>query len=379
MVTIKNMPKSKSKTNKSDAQLKKDAEKTIRRRGLVNIALAAAALIVVFFGAALIYLNTADIKMDENTPAAFRKIVEMNNRFFPKESAGIAAIVNGEEISFKELDERYMLIPAEYQQFILKEDVLLQMIDEKLLLQAAAKQNITASSEEIDEMVAMLLEQNQISEEEFLQAISSKNLSMDNVKEFYSKEIVLTKLMNLALLPNITVSDTDIQDYYYRHPEEFSIPESINVSHILICHNDSQRCESNLTKEQALERSVEVRAMINMTNFAEIAFNYSYEPAAAITMGNLGWVSRESPFDATFMDAAFLLEPGNVSAPVETVFGYHLITVLEKREEGAINLTAVYDQINMSLSQEQEKTLLEGYLSGLRNESVIADFVNKDE
>lgn len=376
MVTIKNIPKSKPKNGKQDAQLKKDALSIIKRRSVINLALALVAIIVVLFGATIIYINSTDAAANENAPGFLKPLIELNNRFFPK-PAEIAAIVNGEEITFSELDERYSLVPQQYRELVSKQDILAQMMDEKILLQQAKKLNLTASQEEVNDMLAGLLEQNQISREEFESAILARNMTMQDVEKFYSNEIVLTKLVNSTLLPMVVVSDTDIKDYYFRHPEEFYIPESVNVSHILICHNESERCVSNLTKEEAFDSAEKVRKMINSTNFAEIALNKSNEPAAVLTNGNLGWVSRESPFDQTFMNATFNLSVGEVSAPVETVFGYHLIKVFEKKNESTIDIETVYDQINQSLSQAQQKDLFEVYISGLRNESVIVNMINK--
>ncbi len=378
---IKELPKKKvsNSNGKKEAELRKEAIGIIKKKYIMNIGLSVLLVLVVAFGVSLIYLNSIEklpAFLEKNTLA--QKLSQLNENLF-KRSEKLAAVVNQEKISMKDLDERYALVPPMYQQFITKEDVLTQMIDERVLLQEAKKMNYTATQEEIDEKIGLLLEQNQIIREEFEAAIESKNLTLGDVEDFYEKEILLGKLLDINVFMKIKISDTDIKDYYFRHPEIFTIPESINVSHILVCHNESQRCVSNLTKEEALEKAEDVKEEIDDENFAEIALEYSDEPAAKMTRGNLGWVSKEDPFDKTFMEAAFGLEEEEVSNPIETIFGYHLIKVFEKRPQEVLNLTTVYDQINQTLNSEKEKEIYNSYIGELRNESEIINYLEIKE
>ncbi len=373
----KNIPK-KDSNGKKDSQLRKEAMHAIKTKQLINLALVLVFIIIFGAGIAIVYLNTTTINIDDSTPGFIKKMVELNDRLMHKKVTP-AAVVNGEEISMQELDDRYNLLPNDYKTLVAKNDVLSQMIDEKILLQQANKLNITVSNEEVDERIQMLLEENQITQEQFEAAIAGKNITIESVREFYAKETILTKLLNYEVISKIKVSERDIENYYDDNPDLFKIPASVNVSHILMCHNDSLRCTSNSTKEESLEKSKKIREMINSTNFAEMALNYSDEPAAKITQGNLGWISMESPFDLTFMNATFALAAGNVSDPVETVFGYHLIKVFEKREEDIINLTAVYEQVNQTIALEKEKDEFGVYLSQIKNESEITNYLKKKE
>jgi parvulin-like peptidyl-prolyl isomerase len=200
---------------------------------------------------------------------------------------------------------------------------------------------------------------------------------MDDVKIFYQKEITLGKLLKIEVFDKVSVTDKDIERYYEQNLDLFKIPESVNVSHILICHNESLRCVSNLTKEEAKQKALLVRSKINKTNFAQIAYEYSDEPGAKETYGNLDWVSIEDPFDQTFMNATFALATGEVSKPVETVFGYHIIKVFEKKQEQQLNVSVVTDQINQTLSGEKQQELFSNYLSQVRNNSVVINFMEE--
>ncbi len=283
--------KVKRSNKKKEKELKKKAIKIIKRRQLVNIGLSLILIFLILSTTLMLYLNSVDIKISETTPYPIKKLVEINNFFFPKPPE-LVAIVNQEPITILELDERYSLIPDEYKQLISKEEVLSQMVDEKLLLQEAATQGFTATEEEINEKINALLLENSISIEELKESIENRDLELEDLKDFYAKEILLTKLLNFTIMNQIVISDVDVKDYYFRNQEQFTIPESVNVSHILICHDESIRCVSNLTKEEALQKAEEVKSLITPTNFAELALEYSYEPAAQITKGSLGWLDQ---------------------------------------------------------------------------------------
>ncbi len=367
----KHIPRKKT-TKKSSKQ---KALKVLRKRQFVNIGLTLILLFIITSGITIFYFNS-DIDITKTSSVFITKLNEINNKIFPK-PAELAATVNYEDITIPELDKRYDLFPPEYQQLISKKDVLDQMIDELILLQEAHKANLEVKDEEIDEFIANMLIQNQRTMQEFEQSLESTDMRMDEARDYYRKSILLNKLLNQTIFSLLDVSDVDIQDFYYSNPDQFTIPESLNVSHILICHNESVRCDSDLTKEEALQKAEEVVSLVNNTNFGAMAAEHSNEPGAESTKGNLGLVTRETPFDKAFLDATFALEIGEVSDPVETVFGYHIIKVSNSEPEGLIELDTVYDQINLSLTAEQQTNLLLEYLSGLRNESNIIVYFEK--
>ena len=378
-VSKRNIPRKKVKRSnkKKEKELKKKAVKIIKQRQLINLGLSLILIFLILSTTIMLYLNSVDIKINESSPFLVKKAVEINNFFFPKPPE-LVAVVNQEPLTILELDERYALIPEEYKQFISREEVLSQMVDEKLLLQEAATQGFTATEKEINERINALLLENGISIEELEESINNRGLELQDLKDFYAKEILLTKLINSTIMNQIEISDVDVKDYYFRNQEQFTIPESVNVSHILICHNESIRCVSNLTKEEALEKAGDVTLLITETNFAELALEHSDEPAAQITKGSLGWVSIQDPFDKTFLNYTFKLDKGEVSEPIETEFGYHLIKVFDKREAQVIELDVVYDQINQTLSLQQETDLFGEYVEELRDGSDIVIYLNNE-
>ncbi|NTV23154.1 MAG: hypothetical protein HGA85_02130 [Nanoarchaeota archaeon] len=352
---------------------REEARRLLRRRRITNVLLILLIIAVVGFASSLTYVYTQNIQATESSPFIVRMLVGITDRFFAKPQQ-MAAIINNVPISMAELDERYALLPPEYQTSVKKDAVLNQMIDESILIQEAEKQGIVVTEEDVDQRIADLLVENMISQSDFENVLASRNLSLDKVKSFYKRELVLTRLINKTVISQVSISEMDLQRYYDENPEQFTIPEGANVSHILICHNESIRCVSDRSKADALALAMMVREEINNNNFGEMAAKYSEEPGATETFGNLGFITQTDFLDSDFLNATFALGPGETSGPIETVFGYHLIKVFEKKESEMLNLEDVKDQVNQTISIERQRMLFETYLSGLKNASTISIF-----
>lgn len=108
--------------------------------------------------------------------------------------------------------------------------------------------------------------------------------------------------------------------------------KEVKASHILICHKQSEGCESDLSQEEAKQKINELKERADPANFEELAKENSDEPGAENSGGDLGWFGREKmlkPFSDTVFDNQ---EVGTISYVVETKFGYHLIYKQDERE-----------------------------------------------
>ena len=108
------------------------------------------------------------------------------------------------------------------------------------------------------------------------------------------------------------------------------INEEIKASHILICGDSDTNCESNRTQEEAFELAKELVDKVNVNNFADMAKQYSDGPTGP-TGGDLGWFGKDQMV-SEFGDAAFELEINEISEPIKTEFGWHIIIVKDKRQ-----------------------------------------------
>ena len=128
-----------------------------------------------------------------------------------------------------------------------------------------------------------------------------------------------------SLMPQIQVDAAEVKKYYDEHQRQFGIPESRQASHILIAADKSA---GNDARQKARARAEEIYNEVkkNPASFAELAKKHSQDPGSAAKGGDLGSFSRGSMVKA-FDDAVFGMKAGEISQPVETEYGYHIIRV----------------------------------------------------
>ncbi len=273
--------------------------------------------------------------------------------FPPKaEEAAVAAYVNGEPIYMADLNEAYDSLPDQYKSFITKEALLEQMEEEKILLMEAEKLGFTASDEEVNTLLDEALAQSPYTMDEFEAQVAEQGMTMDDVRDYYRKQVLVTKLLNETVISKATVTEQEIEDYYNANPSLFQAPETIRASHILVD-----------TEEEAQEV---LEMLQNGSDFAELARERSIDTGSAQLGGDLDFFPR-GVMVPEFENAAFALDVGELSDIVKTDFGYHIILVTDKSEARTVTLAEAHDQIQQQLEAEKQRTLYLDYINNLKS------------
>lgn len=171
----------------------------------------------------------------------------------------------------------------------------------------------------------------------------AQNEKMNEEKEFQDqleqlKKEVLVQYAASKLLSDVKVTDNEVKDYYEANKAVFKAPPTATASHILV---NTEEEANNIKKE-----------IQDGLAFEEAAKKYSTCPSKQ-KGGNLGTFSK-GQMVPEFEKAAFDLEPGVVSEPVKTQFGYHLIKVQNKSEDSTIPFEQAKDTIKGQLLQERQ-------------------------
>ncbi len=181
---------------------------------------------------------------------------------------------------------------------------------------------------------------------------SIKKYYQNNKKRFRIPERI--KISYLKITPGSiadkeSIPAEEIRTYYKQHKKDFHRPERVKARHILI-ETPKNPTEEDLKK--ARQRITKLRSRLDKgKDFAEMARQYSDGPSSA-KGGDLGWFSRGDMVES-FEKAAFSLETGKISEPVQTRFGLHLIKVQDRREEGTKPFTEVRDDIREKLARQK--------------------------
>jgi parvulin-like peptidyl-prolyl isomerase len=297
------------------------------------------------------------------------------------DKTNIVAEINAESLTDEELLKQYNLFFAisgyseDYRQQIRIESYLDQHIFKILLLQDASKIGIAAAGlDEVDQYKEIYLSETGQTEDTLSSNLRKSGLSIEDADRFFEKNLII-KLLIDKKFGDIEISDEEAREFYNSKPEYFDIHDRVTASHILICHNESLGCHSNLTRQEAKELAEHVRTLATPENFADLARQYSMDTTAP-DGGDLGYIYKGMAVP-TFEDAVFNLGVGDISDIVETDFGYHIIYVTDKKEAHVTTFEEARESIKKSLKVERIQSELRTYSAELRTKADIKIYAIK--
>lgn len=294
----------------------------------------------------------------------------------------IAASVNGKAITRAELDREVLNLSHRYsmqpQNSSIPGDIeskaLDNLISKQLLYEESQKAKIKVDDSEVSENLQQTISKFP-NKEAYESALKRENINEEELKNEIRYSLAIQKYVENKYVSKTIITDEEIKNYYDSNPDLFKHPEMIKASHILI-GVDSQADETKKTEARKKIDDIE-KELKTGKDFAELAKKYSECPSSS-NGGDLGTFKRGQMVQA-FEDAAFALNPGEVSSVVETPFGFHIIKVFEKQPEGSFPLDQVKPQINEFLTREKVQKLLENDIENLKSKADIKTFSSMDE
>lgn len=235
-----------------------------------------------------------------------------------------------------------------------KKDILDQLINTELLYQQAQKEKIKISNDEINLEIDKIKD-NFSSPEEFNEALKANNITLVRLKEDIKRQLMINSVLE-ETRNQVSISDEELLEYYNENKESFLEPEQVHARHILV---EAEEEANNLL----------LQLKEGLTDFAELAREKSIGPSAP-SGGDLGFFSR-GQMVKEFEDAAFSLEPGEISEVVKSQFGYHIIKCEEKKEEYSPTFEEAKERIINTLKYQRENDAISTLTSKLREEAVI--------
>jgi peptidyl-prolyl cis-trans isomerase D len=173
------------------------------------------------------------------------------------------------------------------------------------------------------------------------------------------------------LKAGLQVSEQEVADYYDTHSEEFRTDQQVQARHILVKTDTRSEAEARALADAARAR------LARGEDFAAVAKQVSEDPGSKDKGGDLGFFGK-GQMVAEFENAAFSLPAGEISEPVKTMYGFHVIQVLEQRAAGLQALAEVAGTIRNKI--QDEKAAQEALGKSRRVErQIIDDGLKTDE
>jgi foldase protein PrsA len=265
-------------------------------------------------------------------------------RYVRPDSEAVAT-VNGETIT---KDELYQAMLTEGGR-----QVLDRLITNLLILQEGKRLGITVTDEEIDARIQNLINANFYGmADSFYQALEQYGLTEESLKKDIKTELILRKIAG----EQISISDEEAREYFKANQQNYNIPEQVEARHILVD-----------TREEAEEI---LELLKSGRDFAELAGEYSKDTLSAEQGGNLGFFQR-GEMVPEFEEAAFSLPVNQVSDPIETTYGFHIIEVLGRKAPKEVAFEEVEEKVREVLLEEQTMEQMNKQVNLLREQASI--------
>jgi len=203
-----------------------------------------------------------------------------------------------------------------------RREVVNNLVDQELLIQEAEKEKLDKGSE------------------------------YETAYRAFRRQYLTDKVLAKNVRPKL--SEAAAKRYYEQNRRQYST-DKVQVQHILLSD-----------EKTALETLKKVKSP--GVDFQKIAETVSKDPSAKNNRGDIGVITRDSPFVAAFKDAAFNAKAGEIIGPVKTQFGYHIIKIIDKQTGKILN----YDEVELRVKADLQREMVQNYVAQLKKSAGVS-------
>ena len=247
----------------------------------------------------------------------------------------IIAIVDQGVITEKELIDRTQSVKTQLEkqgtalppENILEKQVLERLIADSLQLQLAAQTGVKVDDTQLDKTIERIAAQNKMSVDEFKVVLEKDGIAMRKFREDIRSEITISRLREREVENKLNISEGEIDNYITTQANRGEEQDEFEISHILIrtpedaSPEDLQKAKSKT--EQALKK------LADGASFEQVSAGFS-DASNALEGGSMGWKTG-AQLPALFLEVLKPLQAGEVSKPVRSPNGFHILKVNNRR------------------------------------------------
>jgi len=215
-------------------------------------------------------------------------------------------------------------------QDILVQQVLERLISERLQLNMGYNAGIRITDTELNDAMARIATGNQLTMEQYIEQIHASGSTLANVRDEIRDEMILMRVQQGQVMRRIRISNQELDNFLNSEEGRFMTSPDVNVGHILLpvpSGKSSDEVNAILQRAQSLLSEAQ-----NGTDFRQLAIANSADQTA-LQGGDLGW-RKMAQLPGVFIEAVEKLDIGQISDPIRSDAGYHLIKLYERRGGG---------------------------------------------
>jgi peptidyl-prolyl cis-trans isomerase SurA len=289
----------------------------------------------------MMYLN--DLKKLLTTLLLLCGVFLVSQNLYAEVLDRMIANVEGEAILESELQREIMTIVQRIQasntamppDYVLKKQVLEKMIIEKLQRQLAEKAGINLSEEMLNNSATDIAQRNNMSLEQFKQELQKQSMSYQSFQDNMRNEIIINQLRGKEIGERIKVTDREIEHFIETEDKGGVGMGQYHLGHILIAVKES--ASSAVIQKAKIKADELVKELRSGQDFTKTAMSNS-DDDNALKGGDLGWRGK-ADVPTLFADAVSAMKAGDVSDPIRSPSGFHIVKMLEMKGVGAHTIT----------------------------------------
>ncbi len=291
----------------------------------------------------------------------------------------VVAVVNDSIILESELEARLVPMRAEAEQIAdpaerkrrlakLASQVLDEMVNEELIVQAADAAKIEVESSEVQAALDEIKQQNNLDDAGLQQALSAQGYTMSNYKGDLRRQLLRLRAVNQLVAPKVQITDEDVRARYDQMQRRSDAVSSVRLSHILI------KLPEHPTEQQisdAKDRATKALARVKGgEDFVKVAADVSEDESTKATGGELGWFERGS-INPDWEQIVFAMEKGDVRGPVTGPQGFHVFLVTDVKKSALKPFAEMKEQLNRELRRRELDKQTQTWVEELRKKAYI--------
>ncbi len=291
----------------------------------------------------------------------------------------VVAVVNDSIILQSELDARLVPVRAEAAQIAdpqerrrreakLASQVLDEMVNEELIVQAAEAAKIEVDSSEVQAALDEIKQQNNLDDAGLAQALGQQGYTLQGYKADLRRQLLRLRAVNQLVAPKVNVNDEDVRARYNEMQRRSEAVSAVQLSHILI------KLPEHPTEQQiadAKEKAAKAMDMVkNGQAFAEVAKQVSEDPSTSANGGELGWFQRGS-INPDWEQIVFSMNKGDMRGPVTGPQGLHIFYVTDVKQSELKPYDQMKDQLQRELRRRELDKATQNWTEELRKKAYI--------
>lgn len=295
---------------------------------------------------------------------------------------GIAAVVNGDVITFSQVQEIIVAQVKSAAQIyhgdelqekvkVMRQQAIKDLIDRSLVLQEFHKKEFTIPEYIIDDGVQRIIRQDFGGDRAaFVRTLQAQGFTMARFRQVQKDKIIVQAMRQAKTNDNFIVSPVKIREYYDKNSAAYTTPEQVKLRMIVLqqgAATGDASSDANVNKKQMAE---EIREKLSAGGeFDRLAQMYS-DDSTKETGGDWGWIERKT-LNEELSKVAFSLKKGEISPIISLDNSYYILMVEDKKPAITKPVSEVQTEIVNNLVQQEKIKAQERWLDGLRKQAYI--------